>query len=44
VIAGVVHRASALSATWAGAFVEHLLGGMKAIQITEQIARVHADL
>ena len=26
------------------AFVEHLLGGLQAIPITEQVARIHADI
>jgi tRNA(fMet)-specific endonuclease VapC len=38
-----VHRASGAQRTRRRAFVEHLLGGMRAIEITEQIARVHAD-
>jgi tRNA(fMet)-specific endonuclease VapC len=39
-----VHRASGAQRTRRRAFVEHLLGGMRAIEITEQIARVHADI
>jgi predicted nucleic acid-binding protein len=39
-----VHRASGEQRTRRQAFVEHLLAGMRAIEITEQIARVHADL
>jgi tRNA(fMet)-specific endonuclease VapC len=39
-----VHRASGAQRTRRSAFVEHLLGGMRAIEITEQIARVHADV
>jgi tRNA(fMet)-specific endonuclease VapC len=39
-----VHRASGAQRTRRRAFVEHLLGGMRAIEITEQIARVHADV
>jgi tRNA(fMet)-specific endonuclease VapC len=39
-----VHRASGPQRTRRRAFVEHLLGGMRAIEITEQIARVHADV
>ena len=39
-----VHRASGAQRTRRRAFVEHLLGGMRALEITEQIARVHADI
>jgi tRNA(fMet)-specific endonuclease VapC len=39
-----VHRASGAQRTRRRAFVEHLLAGMRAIEITEQIARVHADV
>jgi predicted nucleic acid-binding protein len=39
-----VQRASGAQRTRRRAFVEHLLGGMRAIEITEQIARVHADV
>lgn len=39
-----VHRASGAQRTRRRAFVEHLLGGIRAIEITEQIARVHADI
>ena len=39
-----VHRASGAQRTRRRAFVEHMLGGMRAIEITEQIARVHADI
>ena len=39
-----VHRASGAQRTRRRAFVEHLLGGMRAIEITEPIARVHADI
>lgn len=39
-----VHRARGAQRTRRRAFVEHLLGGMRAIEITEQIARVHADV
>jgi tRNA(fMet)-specific endonuclease VapC len=39
-----VHRASGARRTRRRAFVEHLLGGVRAIEITEQIARVHADI
>ena len=39
-----VHRASGSARTLRGAFVEHLLAGMQAIEITETVARVHADV
>jgi tRNA(fMet)-specific endonuclease VapC len=39
-----VHRASGARRTRRRAFVEHLLGAVRAIEITEQIARVHADV
>ena len=39
-----VHRARGAQRTRRRAFVEHILGGMRAIEITEQIARVHADI
>ena len=39
-----VHRAGGAQRTRRRAFVEHLLGGMRAIEITEQVARVHADI
>jgi tRNA(fMet)-specific endonuclease VapC len=39
-----VHRASGARRTHRRAFVEHVLAGMRAIDITEQIARVHADI
>ena len=39
-----VHRARGAQRTRRRAFVEHLLAGMRAVEITEQIARVHADL
>ena len=39
-----VHRARGARQTRRRAFVEHLLGGMRAIEITEQVARVHADV
>lgn len=39
-----VHRARGAQRTRRRAFVEHLLSGMRAIEITEQIARVHADV
>jgi tRNA(fMet)-specific endonuclease VapC len=39
-----VHRAAGAQRTRRRAFVEHLLAGMRAIEITEPIARVHADI
>lgn len=39
-----VHRASGAQHAGRSAFVEHLLAGMRAIEITEQIARAHADV
>lgn len=39
-----VLRARGAQRTRRRAFVEHLLGGMRALEITDQIARVHADL
>lgn len=39
-----VHRASGAQRTRRRAFVEHILGGMRALEITEQIARVHAEI
>jgi len=39
-----VHRATGAQRTRRQAFVEHLLSGMRALEITEQIARVHADV
>ena len=39
-----VHRASGAQRALRSAFVEHLLAGMRALEITEQIARVHADI
>jgi tRNA(fMet)-specific endonuclease VapC len=39
-----VHRARGAQRTRRSAFVEHLLAGMRAIEVTEQIARVHADV
>lgn len=38
------HRASGAQRTRRSAFVEHLLAGIRAIEITEQIARVHAEI
>jgi tRNA(fMet)-specific endonuclease VapC len=39
-----VYRASGAQRTRRSAFVEHLLAGMRAIEINEQIARVHAGV
>ncbi|WP_343600217.1 PIN domain-containing protein [Mycobacterium sp.] len=39
-----VHRATGAQRARRSAFVEHLLAGMRAIEITEQVARVHADI
>jgi tRNA(fMet)-specific endonuclease VapC len=39
-----VRRASGAQRTRRSAFVEHLLAGIRAIEITEQIARVHAEI
>jgi tRNA(fMet)-specific endonuclease VapC len=39
-----VHRASGAQRARRSAFVEHLLAGMRGIEITEQIARVHAEI
>jgi predicted nucleic acid-binding protein len=39
-----VHRATGALRTRRAAFVEHLLAGMRAVEITEQVARVHADI
>lgn len=39
-----VHRADGAQRARRSAFVEHLLAGMRALEITEQIARVHADI
>jgi tRNA(fMet)-specific endonuclease VapC len=39
-----VYRASGAQRTRRRAFVEHLLAGMRALEITEPIARVHADV
>jgi tRNA(fMet)-specific endonuclease VapC len=39
-----VHRATGAQRTRRAAFVEHLLAGMRAVEITEQVARVHADI
>jgi tRNA(fMet)-specific endonuclease VapC len=39
-----VHRARGVERSRRRAFVEHLLAGMRAVEISEQIARVHADI
>lgn len=39
-----VHRASGATRTRRRAFVEHILAGMRAIEITEPVARIHADI
>ncbi len=39
-----VHRTTGAQRARRSAFVEHLLAGMRAIEITEQIARVHAEI
>jgi tRNA(fMet)-specific endonuclease VapC len=39
-----VHRATGDRRALRAAFVEHLLAGMRAIPITEPVARVHAEL
>ncbi len=39
-----VHRANGAQRARRSAFVEHLLAGMRALEITEQIARMHADI
>lgn len=39
-----VHRATGAQRARRSAFVEHILAGMRAVEITEQIARVHADV
>jgi len=39
-----IHRATGAQRTRRRAFVEHLLAGMRAIEISEPIARVHADI
>ena len=39
-----VHRARGAQRAGRTAFVEHLLAGMRAIEISEQIARVHAEI
>jgi tRNA(fMet)-specific endonuclease VapC len=39
-----VHRATGARRARRSAFVEHLLAGLRAIPITDSVARVHADL
>ena len=39
-----VHRATGARRARRSAFVEHLLAGMRAIEITEQVARAHAEI
>ncbi len=39
-----VHRAQGAQRARRSAFVEHLLAGMRALEITEQVARAHADI
>ncbi len=39
-----VHRASGAQRARRSAFVEHILAGISAIEITDQIARVHAEV
>ncbi len=39
-----VHRAEGAQRARRRAFVEHILAGMRALEITEQVARVHADI
>lgn len=39
-----VYRATGARRTRRSAFVEHVLAGMRAIEITEQVARVHAEI
>lgn len=39
-----VARATGTQRTLRRAFVEHMLGGLQAIPITEPVARVHADI
>jgi tRNA(fMet)-specific endonuclease VapC len=39
-----VHRAQGAIRARRRAFVEHILAGIEAIPITEQVARVHADI
>jgi tRNA(fMet)-specific endonuclease VapC len=39
-----VHRATGAVRARRAAFVEHLLTGLRPIEITEQVARIHAEL
>ena len=39
-----VHRSSGAVRARRSAFVEHLLAGLRAIEITESVARVHAEI
>ena len=39
-----VHRAEGAQRARRSAFVEHLLAGMRALEVTEQVARVHANI
>jgi len=39
-----VHRAEGAQRARRSAFVEHLLAGIRALEITEQVARVHANV
>ncbi len=39
-----VHRASGATRARRSAFVEHLLAGLRAVPITDTVARVHAEL
>ncbi len=39
-----VHRATGARRALRSAFVEHLLAGLRAIPITDPVARVHADI
>jgi tRNA(fMet)-specific endonuclease VapC len=39
-----VHRAGAANRTRRAAFVEHLLAELRAIPVTERVARVHAEI
>ena len=39
-----VHRAAAINRARRAAFVEHLLAQLHAIPVTEQVARVHAEV
>lgn len=39
-----VHRAGGAQRTQRSAFVEHLLAALRAVEITEPVARIHADI